>query len=245
MTTLFASSLYYTQLDDMTWCAVATLTPSIAWSLAYLRNTGTPCLAPPSDIDHKRVLSELCWHICDMSSCLPMRKQAVIKRQQQRIGVRLLLWQLLKHLNIVDTLNEQQFPYRLDHHGYYVCFSHSHNKVAVVMSERRAVGIDIEVQDIAWPVVQRFYHHSELDVLLTMPTIPRNTTAKWLWQIKESMIKVQQHTLAQGLGKPYPAVLKALANQHMDHTTPSIIFISEPSGYQIALLPEQCVAVAF
>ena len=244
MTILRSKSLYYIQLAPKTWCAAATLHPPITLSLSCLWTHARP-LSPSYDVPHNITIDSLCWHRCDTTTPLPARSQAVIKRQQQRAGVRLLLCQLLEHLNITDTLNEQQFPYRLTHHGHYVCFSHSQNKVAVVISQHRAVGIDIEVQDIAWSVVQRFYHHSELDVLMTMPATTRNTTAKWLWQVKGSMIKVQQHTLAQGLGKPYPAVLKALANQHMDHTTPSIIFISEPSGYQIALLPEQCIAVAF
>ena len=244
MTILRSKSLYYTQLAAKTWCAAATLHPPIALSLSCLWTHARP-LSPSYAVHHNITLDNLCWHKCDTTKTLTARSQAVIKRQQQRVGVRLLLCQLLEHLNITDNLNEQQFPYRLTHHGHYVCFSHSQNKVAVVISQHRAVGVDIEMQDIAWSVVQRFYHHSELDVLMTMPTAQRNATAQWLWQVKESMIKVQQYTLAQGLGKPYPAVLKALINQHMNHTTPSIIFISAASGYQIALLSEHCIAVVF
>lgn len=132
------------------------------------------------------------------------------KRQWQRTGVRLLLQQQLLTLNIEDRLDDGRFPYQLNHSRYYICFSHSADKVAVTISARRATGVDIETQDINWRVAERFYHADELKLLAKLPIEQQNILARWLWQIKESVIKVQQYTLAQGLGMNYAAILPEL-----------------------------------
>lgn len=132
------------------------------------------------------------------------------KRHNQRYGVRLLLQALLKELAIVDTLDETKFPYRLNHHSHYVCFSHSVDKVAVAVSDKQAIGIDVEINKVAWQVARRYYHPSEIAILELLPIARRDYLVKLLWQIKESLIKINQHKLAAGLGVAYPALIKQL-----------------------------------
>lgn len=132
------------------------------------------------------------------------KKQA---RQQQRLGTRKLLRLLLNHLHIKDELVETSFPYRLKNIGAFVCFSHSENQVAVAMSHQRPIGLDIEAQNISQQVAKRYYHPNEIAQLSKLDDCYKQTISRLLWQIKESIIKIEQLTLAQGLGKDYSALI--------------------------------------
>ena len=227
--------ILYTQLDPMTmtWCATAQLR-----ALHGDIQKNNPCLAAP--------------HI------------AYNQRQQQRAGVRLLLQALLKRLDIVDRLDESSFPYRLTHSQYYVCFSHTSGssknatrmqndiensdipyvKVAVIISRQRASGIDIEVKEVKWQVAKRFYHPKELAILQDMPIIKRDNVIKWLWQIKESFIKIHQYTLAQGLGMDYTAIIPNLIKQSTD-SLPLLTITDDNNGYRIAVIPSQQTVIVY
>ena len=227
--------ILYTQLDPMTmtWCATA----KVRASHCDIKKT-TTCLAAP--------------------------QIAYNQRQQQRAGVRLLLQALLKKLAIVDILDESSFPYRLTHSQYYVCFSHSSGsnknttrmqndieksdipyvKVAVVISRHRASGIDIEVNAVKWQVAKRFYHPKELAILQTLPMIQRNSAIRWLWQIKESFIKIHQYTLAQGLGMDYTAIIPNLIKQSTD-SLPLLTITDDNSGYRIAVIASQQTVIVY
>ena len=227
--------ILYTQLDPitMTWCATAQLRAPYC---DIQKNN--PCLAAP--------------HI------------AYNQRQQQRAGVRLLLQALLKRLDIVDRLDESSFPYRLTHSQYYVCFSHTSGssknatrmqndiensdipyvKVAVIISRQRASGIDIEVKEVKWQVAKRFYHPKELAILQDMPIIKRDNVIKWLWQIKESFIKIHQYTLAQGLGMDYTAIIPNLIKQSTD-SLPLLTITDDNNGYRIAVIPSQQTVIVY
>ncbi len=160
------------------------------------------------------------------------------ERQQQRKGVRDLLQHLLQKLAIYDDLDETQFPYRLIHHRYYVCFSHSVDRVAVVVSSHRPVGIDIEVQSVKWSIVQRYYHTDELAVLDKLNTIKRAHLSRLLWQVKECFIKVHNYTLAQGMGINYAQLIdELLINTDNEDITPIRIKDTQ-SIYRIVLLPK-------
>ncbi|MGP9545013.1 4'-phosphopantetheinyl transferase family protein [Psychrobacter sp. AOP7-B1-25] len=190
------------------------------------------------------------------------------QRQQQRQGVRQLLKELLKKLEINDTLDESSFPYRLVNSQHYVCFSHTgagiskqstelnqisftrlNSKIAVVISRQRPVGIDIESNNIAWHVVNRFYSESELAVLQELPINQCERTAKLLWQIKESFIKVNQYTLAQGLGMDYSYLIPSLIENNKEINSPSILSAIEDtncqSTYRITALQSQQTVVVF
>ena len=228
--------ILYTQLDPMTmtWCATAQVRPI----QPYYDQAADAHLSAPQIARHQR--------------------------QQQRAGVRLLLQALLKRLDIVDRLDESNFPYRLTHSQYYVCFSHTNGnnknttrmqndieksdipyvKVAVVISRHRASGIDIEVKEVKWQVAKRFYHPKELAILQDMPIIKRDNVIKWLWQIKESFIKIHQYTLAQGLGMDYTAIIPHLIKQSTD-SLPLLTITDDNSGYRIAVIPSQQTVIVY
>ncbi|WLP95549.1 4'-phosphopantetheinyl transferase superfamily protein [Psychrobacter sp. M13] len=168
------------------------------------------------------------------------------KRQNQRNGVRLLLQRLLTELAIVDTLDELAFPYRLSRHGYYVCFSHSADKVAVAISYQQAVGIDVEVNTVAWKVAKRYYHASEIAILELLPNAKRDYLVKLLWQVKESLIKIDQNKLAAGLGVPYTALARQLV-ENDDIADSSSIQLNHhhAANRQLMILATQQTIVVF
>ena len=234
--TLNLHNIQYTQLNSMTWCATAQVTAPFSQNRVDL------------------------W---SNSPVLSARETAYHQRMQQRAGVRLLLQSLLDKLNIIDSLDDTSFPYRLVDSRYYVCFSHTgtsnkaanhkhkneklfedlDNKVAVVISHHRPAGIDIEVNSVKWQVVQRFYHTNEIAILQTLPTVQRDIIAKLLWQIKESFIKIYQYKLAQGLGIDYSYLIADLIRGATSNS-PLLVFSHNKSNYYIALsLPQQTVIV--
>lgn len=236
MQTLNLHNIQYTQLNPMTWCATAEVTAPFSQNrVDLLSNSPVPSA----------------------------RETAYHQRLQQRTGVRLLLQSLLDKLNIIDSLDATSFPYRLVDSQYYVCFSHTgasskfatdkhkneklfedlDNKVAVVISPYCPAGIDIEVNNVKWQVVQRFYHANEIVILQTLPTIQRDIIAKLLWQIKESFIKVYQYKLAQGLGMDYSYLIADLISGTTSNSL-LLVFSDNKSNYYIALsLPQQTVIV--
>ena len=236
MQTLNLHNIKYTQLNPMTWCATAQVTAPFSQNrVDLLSNSPVPSA----------------------------RETAYHQRLQQRAGVRLLLQSLLDELNIIDSLDDKSFPYRLIDSQYYVCFSHTgasskfatdkhkneklfedlHNKVAVVVSHHRPAGIDIELNNVAWQVAQRFYHANEIAILQTLPTVQRDIIAKLLWQIKESFIKIYHYKLAQGLGMDYSYLVADLISGATSNS-PLLVFSDNKSNYYIALsLPQQTVIV--
>ncbi|MEC5211208.1 4'-phosphopantetheinyl transferase [Psychrobacter sp. PL15] len=261
----------YTQLDPESWCATAQINPSISLllkpsssSALVLSKTPIPCInSRASDLQtfdfrtfNLRTFDfytfdfyTLYWQVYHPNSALSTREIAYNARQQQRNGVRLLLQNLLSKIGIIDTLDQSEFPYRLMNSRYYVCFSHSGdkhlNKVAVVVSTRCAVGIDIEVQEVAWRVAQRFYHANELAILAELASSKRDRVCRLLWQLKESFIKIYQYKLAQGLGIDYAALIPALSSITAQDERSSVIINDNKTNYQIAVLPYQQTVVIF
>ena len=232
MQTLNLHNIQYTQLNPMTWCATAEVTAPFSQNRADLLSNS---LVPSA------------------------RETAYHQRLQQRAGVRLLLQSLLDKLNIIDSLDDISFPYRLVDSQYYVCFSHTgasskfatneniiehlDNKVAVVISHHCPAGIDIEVNNVKWQVVQRFYHTNEIAILQTLPTVQRDIIAKLLWQIKESFIKIYQYKLAQGLGMDYSYLIADFISGATSNS-PLLVFSDNKSNYYITLsLYQQTVIV--
>ena len=232
MQTLNLHNIQYTQLNPMTWCATAEVTAPFSQNRADLLSNS---LVPSA------------------------RETAYHQRLQQRAGVRLLLQSLLDKLNIIDSLDDISLPYRLVDSQYYVCFSHTgasskfatneniiehlDNKVAVVISHHCPAGIDIEVNNVKWQVVQRFYHTNEIAILQTLPTVQRDIIAKLLWQIKESFIKIYQYKLAQGLGMDYSYLIADLIRGATSNS-PLLVFSDKKSNYYTALsLSQQTVIV--
>ena len=261
MQNLTLSQIQYTQLDAATWCATADVSSALPTAYHPLSPPFTASSSLNTDdstdnhtqMNHQAeaCFADLSWQYV-VKRHTSAQKKAQHKRQQQRDGVRLLLQQLLATLDIDDTLDESQFPYQLSEHRYYVCFSHSgggrHSKVAVAISYRRAVGIDIETHDVEWHVAQRFYHSEELAVLTRLPKTDRPLAAKVLWQVKESFIKVHQYTLAQGLGINYAPIISDLNIASSDATAPLPLFSSkayQASDYQVVFSAQQQVIIVF
>ncbi len=264
MPTLKLHNIQYSQLDYTTWCATAQVTASCPLeSLHLLSNLPLLFNANLLNIDTDK-FSHITWryHISNVS--LSARKIAYQQRQQQRTGVRLLLQSLLNKLDIIDSLDDVSFPYRLVNSQYYVCFSHTgasspntstqpsgeksfnglDNKVAVVISCHRPAGIDIEGNNVEWRVAKRFYHTNEIAILQALPITKRDTVAKLLWQIKESFIKIHQYTLAQGLGMDYSHLMTCLINS-IKEKLPLLVFEDDKTKYHLAYLPEQQTVIVY
>ncbi len=269
MSTLKLRDIHYQQLDATTWYASAQIImpsflnyPVLLSDLPLLFN---PNLFLNTSVEKLRHMQwrQMQWYRIP-TVFLSTREIAHRQRQQQRTGVRLLLQSLLNNLEMIDTLNDASFPYRLANSQYYVCFSHTgthnkiisnqhkkenlfkhlDNKVAVIISAYRPVGIDIEVNAIKWKVAQRFYHANEMAILQTLPPMQRNVIAKLLWQIKESFIKVFQYKLAQGLGKDYSYLIAGLIKGATSNS-PLLDINDNKSNYRIALLRHQQTVIVY
>lgn len=269
MSTLKLRDIHYQQLDATTWYASAQIiTPSFLnypVLLSDLPLLFNPSLFLNTSVEKLRHMQwrQMQWYRIPTVS-LSTREIAYRQRQQQRTGVRLLLQSLLNKLEMIDTLNDASFPYRLANTQYYVCFSHTgaHNKVisnqhknenlfehldnkaAVIISTHRPVGIDIEINAVKWQVAQRFYHANEMAILQTLPPMQRNVIAKLLWQIKESFIKVFQYKLAQGLGKDYSYLIADLIKDATSKS-PLLAINDNKSNYRIALLRHQQTVIVY
>ena len=269
MSILKLRDIDYEQLDATTWYASAQIiTPSfLNYSdlLSDLPLLFHPNLLLDTSVEKLRHMQwrQMQWYRIPTVS-LSTREIAHRQRQQQRTGVRLLLQSLLNKLEMIDTLNDASFPYRLANSQYYVCFSHTgahnkvisnqhkknkpfdylDNKVAVVISAHRPVGIDIEINAVKWQVAQRFYHANEMAILQTLPPMQRDIIAKLLWQIKESFIKVFQYKLAQGLGKDYSYLIADLI-KGATRKSPLLAINDNESNYRIALLYFQQIVIVY
>lgn len=262
MRSLSLTHLHYTQLDSTTWCATAQVNATLYLNFEVLKTQASWLLMTHKLRADFCDFTKLHWQYYASPTKASAREIAHHQRQLQRQGVRQLLQKLLKQLDIDDTLDESHFPYRLRSNRYYVCFSHTgakknkiskklnqalniqlDSRVAVIISSRHSVGIDIENSNIAWRVVQRYYSVKEIAILGSLPIIQRDHVAKLLWQIKESFIKIHQYTLAQGLGKDYAYLMTDLTDSM---EKPSLLtIISDPqSQYRIGVLAlQQTVAV--
>ena len=269
MSSLKLRDTHYQQLDATTWYASAQIiTPSfLNYSdlLSDLPLLFHPNLLLDTSVEKLRHMQwrQMQWYRIPTVS-LSTREIAHRQRQQQRTGVRLLLQSLLNKLEMIDTLNDASFPYRLANSQYYVCFSHTgthnkvisnqhknenlfehlDNKVAVVISAHRPVGIDIEINAVKWQVAQRFFHVNEVAILQTLPPMQRDIIAKLLWQIKESFIKVFQYKLAQGLGKDYAYLIADLIKGATSNS-PLLDINDNKSNYRIALLRHQQTVIVY
>lgn len=264
MPTVKLTHLQYTQLNPTTWCATAQVSEPLCLSFGTLWEKSSWLLVSNTSTIHFNKMGGLNWQYCSPRVILSAREIAHQQRQLQRKGVRLLLQQLLNYLELRDILDESDFPYQLIDSKHYVCFSHtgatqkkavhpnlnqslntrSNSKVAVTISRHRPIGIDIETNDVAWHVAQRFYSDNELRVIQSLPTSQRDIITKLLWQIKESFIKIHQYKLAQGLGIDYSYLIADLLKAIKE---PSSLWVTADyrSQYHVAILPIQQTVVIF
>lgn len=183
----------------------------------------------------------------NLTKTLSPIQQKKHERQQQRLGTRQLLRLLLNHLDIKDELVETSFPYHLKKMGAFVCFSHSENQVAVAISSQSPIGLDIEAQNISQQVAKRYYHPNEMAQLAKLDDQTQQTVMRLLWQVKESVIKIEQFTLAQGLGKDYSALILPIKNALLSNkqifTFP--IHLSEGHSYHAYFMIGNHLAIVY
>ena len=259
------TQIQYIQLDREAWCVTAQVSDlSNPVGISNLWNDSYWLSVYPSSHIVFTELRHFKWHYHAVQKPISKRSIAHRQRQQQRQGVRQLLQALLNKLEIIDTLDESNFPYRLRQSKYYVCFSHtaahnkdefnkksnqnigpiSYSKIAAVISRRRPAGIDIEHNNVAWHIVKRFYSDNEITILQTLPKNQRDCIAKLLWQIKESFIKIHQYTLAKGLGMDYSDLIPSLT-EDMGENLLSIERTNHQFNYQIAILQSNQTVIVF
>lgn len=127
--------------------------------------------------------------------------------QAQKCAVRKLLYQLIfekmkdwvfiyiqtNEVNLLKTnglrLLENRYPYRLLPFNYYVCFTHSANKIACAIHSDQVIGIDLEANPVSMKVAERYYTPQEKHWLSQLDTNSLTQALKLLWMLKEASIK--------------------------------------------------------
>ena len=127
--------------------------------------------------------------------------------QAQKGAVRKLLYQLIfekmkdwvfiytqaNKVNLLKTnglrLLENRYPYRLLPFNYYVCFTHSANKIACAIHSDQVIGIDLEANPVSMKVAERYYTPQEKHWLSQLDTDFLPQALKLLWMLKEASIK--------------------------------------------------------
>lgn len=133
------------------------------------------------------------------------KKSLVAKAQ--KYAVRKLLFQLVfekikgSEFTYIDTnevnllkvsgirLFENNYPYKLLPFNYYVCFTHSANKVACAIHTKKTIGIDLEINPVSMKVAQRYYTLEERKWLAKLNDDRLPQARKLLWLLKEASIK--------------------------------------------------------
>lgn len=127
--------------------------------------------------------------------------------KSQKYAVRKLLFQLIfkkmkswvftyidiNEVNLLKVsgirLLENNYPYRLLPFNYYVCFTHSANKVACAIHSKQVIGIDLEINPVSMRVAQRYYTLEEKKWLAQLDKNRLPQARKLLWSLKEASIK--------------------------------------------------------
>ena len=86
-------------------------------------------------------------------------------------------------------LLENRYPYRLLPFNYYVCFTHSANKIACAIHSDKVIGIDLEANPVSMKVAERYYTPQEKHWLSQLDIDYLPQALKLLWMLKEASIK--------------------------------------------------------
>lgn len=86
-------------------------------------------------------------------------------------------------------LVESSYPYRLLPFNYYICFTHSANRIACAMHTKKPIGIDLEINPVSMKVAQRYYTLEENNWLSQLDNDHLPQARKLLWSLKEASIK--------------------------------------------------------
>lgn len=123
------------------------------------------------------------------------------QKKAQSARVRSLLQITMHRFDIVGEFHDHAHPYYIDSNKirYFVSFSHSDNQVALIIS-LTPCAIDIEVNDIKYSVVERYFHPNEIYLLTQFSSTDRQQLINILWRLKECRIKLIQDQLYTGMG---------------------------------------------
>lgn len=112
---------------------------------------------------------------------------------------RQLLKKTQQKLSIKGILQQQNFPYYLDKSSpiYFVSFSHSPKKIAILLSLSAKIGVDIETKPVSQQVAERFFTLEESSWIKNLHQNQQITIRKLLWTLKESFIKQQANKNSQ------------------------------------------------
>lgn len=147
----------------------------------------------------------------NINSASPKNDSKIDKKslvaKAQKYAVRKLLFQLIfekikdwvftyidiNEVNLLKVsglrLSENSYPYRLLPFNYYVCFTHSANKIACAIHTKKPIGIDLEVNPISMKVARRYYTLEEKKWLAQLDNNGLPQALNLLWQLKEASIK--------------------------------------------------------
>lgn len=151
--------------------------------------------------------------LSNLISNKPVSNKSVLNKSvlhnAQKIAVRQLLYYCQTQFYSGYTFFNNTYPYYLDNgnNHYWVSFSHSLHKVALIISPN-ACGIDVEYSTISSSVAKRFFHPNELAILANHPD-PAHAR-QLLWQIKECFAKLTNTTLSHTISQDYGLFLSTL-----------------------------------
>lgn len=125
------------------------------------------------------------------------QKYAVRKLLFQLIFEKMKVWVFtyidINKVNLLKVsgirLSENSYPYRLLPFNYYICFTHSANKIACAMHTNKPIGIDLEINLVSMKVAQRYYTLEENNWLSQLDNDHLPQARKLLWLLKEASIK--------------------------------------------------------
>lgn len=160
------------------------------------------------------------------------------KKHTQSQAVRQLLNWLQAQINLSGALVEHQFPYHFIHRQqrYFVCFSHSVNHVALIISQQYAA-IDIENRSISLAIAKRFYHPNEILHISSLSSSQQQSTIDFLWRLKECMIKLDNQLLVNGLSNDFSNLLPSLNfNQQIQYLNFAEYTIYNNSQYKLTAI---------
>lgn len=134
------------------------------------------------------------------------------QRQLQKKAIRQLLSLCMTDKFGGYQLDEACHPYQIiqkNKPSFFVSFSHSGNKVALIISPTPC-GIDIETNSVGYHIAKRFFHQNELRYIAGLANSEKDKATTLLWQIKECMVKLQNTTLSQLISQDMSEYAKAL-----------------------------------
>ena len=132
-------------------------------------------------------------------------------------------------------LSDSNFPYRLLPFNYYVCFSHSGNKVACAINKYCPIGIDTEINTISMQVAERFYSSEEIQWLQQLDPNQQSQSIRVLWMLKEASIKKtmeNEANLLSGLKKNVLLPAQNLLFSHRNENSRSSTNVHNVYSYQ-------------